>query len=302
MTSSLESEREGFLASLFLERRLSPNTCAAYRRDLDSFFAFLGKRGIRAPAEVVREDVVSFLAAERARGLIGSTRKRRTAAIRSFFRYLLQRHKIPSDPTELMEPAKKSFPLPRVLSQEEVVSILAAMEGDDPRTVRDRAIVEVLYGCGMRVSELCDFSLDDVVSDGELVRILGKGSKVRLVPIGKSAGRALGAYLATARAAFSRADVSERHVFLSRLGKPMTRQGVFKIVRERAVAAGIAAERISPHVLRHCFASHMLQNGADVRFIQELLGHADVGTTQIYTHVDTARFSELHRRFHPRAE
>lgn len=302
MTSSLESEREGFLASLFLERRLSENTCTAYRADLESFFEWLSARGKREPGAVTRDDIVLFLSDERTRGMRGSTRRRRTAAIRAFFRFLCQRHRIPSDPTELMEASKKELALPRVLSREEVFGMIAAVEGDDPRAVRDRAILEVLYGCGMRVSELCEFKVDDVVSDGELVRILGKGAKVRLVPIGKAAGRALTDYLTSARAAFSQGDVSEGHVFLSRLGKPLTRQGVFKIVRERAAAVGIAAERISPHVLRHCFASHMLQNGADIRFIQEMLGHADVGTTQIYTHVDTSRFAELHRKFHPRAE
>lgn len=302
MTSSLESEREAFLASLYLERRLSEHTCRAYRTDLGVFFDWLFARGKRDSAAVTRDDVVTFLSDERTRGMKGSTRRRRTAAIRSFFRFLCQRHKIKSDPTELMEAAKKALPLPRVLSREEVFGMIAAVEGDDPRAVRDRAILEVLYGCGMRVSELCDFKTGDVVSDGELVRILGKGSKVRLVPIGKAAGSALTNYLSSARAAFSRGDVSEDHVFLSRLGRPLTRQGVFKIVRERAVASGIASERISPHVLRHCFASHMLQNGADIRFIQEMLGHADVGTTQIYTHVDTSRFAELHRKFHPRAE
>ena len=171
--------------------------------------------------------------------------------------------------------------------------------GEDPRSLRDRAILEVLYGCGLRVSELCAFKREDIVADGELLRILGKGSKERLVPIGRSAGQALVRYFEGARESFTRGNLAETHVFVTRLGRPFTRQGVFKIVRTRAAAVGIAADRISPHVLRHCFASHMLSRGADIRAIQELLGHADIGTTQVYTHVDATRFGEIHK-LHPR--
>ena len=177
--------------------------------------------------------------------------------------------------------------------------MLDEVKGEDPVSLRDRAMLEVMYGCGLRVSELCELKREDIVADGELLRILGKGSKERIVPIGGAAGRALAAYLGGARESFARGDLAGRHVFLTRLGKPFTRQGVFKIVRARAAAVGIAPDRISPHVLRHCFASHMLSHGADIRAIQELLGHADIGTTQVYTHVDAARFEEIHR-LHPR--
>jgi integrase/recombinase XerD len=157
----------------------------------------------------------------------------------------------------------------------------------------------VLYGCGLRVSELCALTCADVVAEGDLLRILGKGAKYRLVPIGAAAGRALTDYLETARALFLQKDPAQTAVFVTRLGKPFTRQGVFKIIRTRACAVGIDPSRISPHVLRHCYASHLLAHGADIRAIQELLGHADIGTTQIYTHVDLARFAEVHR-LHPR--
>ena len=179
--------------------------------------------------------------------------------------------------------------------------MLDAVSGKDPRELRDRAMLEVMYGCGLRVSELCALSTDDIIADGELLRVLGKGSKERVVPIGKAAGRALTDYFASARDVFTKGDPSVTTVFVTRLRKPFTRQAVFKMIKERATAVGIDPKRISPHVLRHCFASHMLQHGADIRAIQELLGHADIGTTQIYTHVDTHRFGELHRRFHPRA-
>ena len=280
---------------------MSPRTCESYGGDLRFFASYLKRRKIENAADVKREDIVAFLANEREKGIKGSTRSRRLAAIRVFFRYLKERHLIKTNPSDLMDAPKKALVLPRILSEQEVFAMLDEVKGEDPVSLRDRAILEVLYGCGLRVSELCDLRREDIVADGELLRILGKGSKERIVPIGAAAGRALTAYLEGARESFSRGDLSEPHIFLTRLGKPFTRQGISKIVRARAAAVGIAANRISPHVLRHCFASHMLSHGADIRAIQELLGHADIGTTQIYTHVDTARFSEIHRRFHPRA-
>ena len=294
-------EIEDFTASLALERGMSEKTCTSYGSDLRFFAAYLKHRKIENAADVKREDIVAFLANEREKGMKGSTRSRRTAAIRMFFRFLKERHLITTNPSDLMDAPKKALVLPRVLSETEVSALLDEVKGEDPISLRDRAILEVMYGCGLRVSELCDLKREDIVADGELLRILGKGSKERIVPIGAAAGRALTAYLEGSRESFSRGNLSESHIFLTRLGKPFTRQGVFKIVRTRAAAVGIAADRISPHVLRHCFASHMLAHGADIRAIQELLGHADIGTTQIYTHVDTARFGDIHRRFHPRA-
>ena len=179
--------------------------------------------------------------------------------------------------------------------------MLDAVAGDDPRDLRDRALLETLYGCGLRVSEAAALKIGDFEADGELMRIRGKGSKDRLVPVGGAAGRALARYLGGARGTFARGSSAETHVFLTRLGRPFTRQGIFKIVRERAATVGIAPERISPHVLRHSYASHMLSHGADIRAIQELLGHADISTTQIYTHVDAAGFAAVHRQHHPRA-
>lgn len=297
----LASDIDLFLSALLLERGLSDNTSVAYGTDLRAFAVFLEKRGVTASADVTRDHIVAFLAEERERGCRGSTRARRTAAIRMLFRYLRERKLIDHDPSELMDTPKKSLVLPRVLSEEEVFRMLDEIKGDDPRDLRDRALLETLYGCGLRVSEACALTLTDFANDGELLRVFGKGSKERLVPVGGAAGRALKAYLDNARGAFTKGDLGENHLFVTRRGGPFTRQGVFKIVRERAAAVGIAADRISPHVLRHCCASHMLAHGADIRLIQEFLGHADIGTTQIYTHVDTARFSEIHRRYHPRA-
>lgn len=297
----LDSEIEDFTSAILLEKGQSGKTSESYGRDLRIFAAYLRRRQITDATGVKRDDIVDFLANEREKGMSGSTRRRRLAAIRMFFRYLKERRRVSSDPSELMDPPKKALVLPRVISEEEVFRMLDEVKGEDARDIRDRAMLEVMYGCGLRVSELCALRREDIIGDGELLRILGKGAKERIVPIGSAAGRALTAYFEGARESFARGDLAEQHVFLTRLGRPFTRQGVFKIIRERATAVGIAADRISPHVLRHCFASHMLEHGADIRTIQELLGHADIGTTQVYTHVDTAHFGEIHRRFHPRA-
>ena len=297
----LSTDIDDFIASLRFERSMAENTCAAYGRDLRFFAEFLGKRGVSESADVTRAEIDAYLGEEREEGKKSTTRARRMAAIRMWLKFLKERRYIRKNPAELIDAPKKAKALPKVLSEEETFRMLDAVSGKDPRELRDRAMLEVMYGCGLRVSELCALSTDDIIADGELLRVLGKGSKERVVPIGKAAGRALTDYFASARDVFTKGDPSVTTVFVTRLKKPFTRQAVFKMIKERAAAVGIDPRRISPHVLRHCFASHMLQHGADIRAIQELLGHADIGTTQIYTHVDTHRFGELHRRFHPRA-
>ena len=297
----LSTDIDDFIASLRFERSMAENTCAAYGRDLRFFAEFLGKRGVSESADVTRAEIDAYLGEEREEGKKSTTRARRMAAIRMWLKFLKERRYIRKNPAELIDAPKKAKALPKVLSEEETFRMLDAVSGKDPRELRDRAMLEVMYGCGLRVSELCALSTDDIIADGELLRVLGKGSKERVVPIGKAAGRALTDYFASARDVFTKGDPSVTTVFVTRLRKPFTRQAVFKMIKERATAVGIDPKRISPHVLRHCFASHMLQHGADIRAIQELLGPADIGTTQIYTHVDTHRFGELHRRFHPRA-
>lgn len=297
----LSTDIDDFIASLRFERSMAENTCAAYGRDLRFFAEFLGKRGVSESADVTRAEIDAYLGEEREEGKKSTTRARRMAAIRMWLKFLKERRYIRKNPAELIDAPKKAKALPKVLSEEETFRMLDAVSGKTPRELRDRAMLEVMYGCGLRVSELCALSTDDIIADGELLRVLGKGSKERVVPIGKAAGRALTDYFASARDVFTKGDPSVTTVFVTRLRKPFTRQAVFKMIKERATAVGIDPKRISPHVLRHCFASHMLQHGADIRAIQELLGHADIGTTQIYTHVDTHRFGELHRRFHPRA-
>lgn len=297
----IDSEIELFLSALILEKGLSENTRSSYASDLKFFAEFLELKGINAAKDVKLEDIVDFLTIQREEGMKSSTRARRIAAIRQFFGYLHSRKLIAENPTELMENHKESLILPKILAEEEVFKLLDSIDGKDIRDIRDRAILEILYGCGLRVSELIELKLEDFVMNGELLRIVGKGSKERIVPIGQASGRAITKYLEEARASFTRGNLGETHVFLTRLGKKFTRMGVFKIIKQRAAEVDIAAERISPHVLRHCYASHMLSHGADIRAIQELLGHASISTTQIYTHVDQLKFSEIHRKYHPRA-
>jgi len=298
---TLAGEIEDFILALSLERGLSDATAVAYAADLALFADYLGRHGRMRAAEIVRADIDGFLREERDAALKSSTRARRTAAIRSWLRYMKERKFIRENPAELLDPPKHELQLPRVLSEAEVAEMLGAVKGKEPRELRDRAMLEVMYGCGLRVSEVCAMTLDWIVAEGELLRIFGKGSKERIVPIGGAAGRALSAYFASARDVFTRGNNAETHVFVTQRGGPFTRQGIFGIVKNRAAAVGIEPNRISPHVLRHCFASHMLAHGADIRAIQELLGHADIGTTQIYTHVDVTRFGDIHRKFHPRA-
>ncbi len=295
----LADDIDDYITALELERGMARNTCEAYASDLRFFAAFLRKRGRAESEDVTRDDIADFLGEERDEGRKGSTRARRAIAIRTWLHYLKERKRIRHNPAELMDPPRREQALPKVLSEAEVAALIDRISGKTPRELRDRAMLEVLYGCGLRVSELCDLKMEDIVADGELLRVFGKGSKERIVPIGGAAGRALNAYFASARDRFTHGDLSETHVFVTRRSGPFTRQGVFKIIKQRAVAVGIDRTRISPHVLRHSFASHMLAHGADIRAIQELLGHADIGTTQIYTHVEAGRFAEIHR-LHPR--
>ena len=292
---------DSFAASLALERGLAEKTQEAYLRDVRALVAFLSKRGRTSARAVVRTDLTAYLetllqAAKRA-----SSRARAFTAIKEFFAHLQEMRFIAVDPMEGLEAPKKGVALPKILPEEAMQRLVESVVGTDPRDLRDRAMLELLYGCGLRVSELCDLTLESFPDGAELVRCTGKGSKDRIVPLGHAAGVALTRYLASARGTFDRGDKAERHLFLTRLGRKFTRMGVFKLLKQRAAAAGLDASVVSPHVLRHCFASHLLAHGADIRAIQEMLGHASISTTQVYTHVDQARLGEIHHKYHPRA-
>ena len=299
---SLASCAEEFAADLALARGLSPKTVEAYGRDVRAFLEFLAARGKTTSDALVRADVTDHVGALRAKGRKASTRARAFVAVREFLAYLASTHATAHDLSEGLEAPRKNLVLPRVLDEETTLKILKSADGVEPRDLRDRAMLELLYGCGLRVSELCGLELQDVIADAGVVRCRGKGSKDRIVPVGVPAAKALMRYLESARETFARGNAAERRIFLTRLGRPFTRMGVFKMLRERAAAAGVDAKAVSPHVLRHCFATDLLAHGADIRAIQEMLGHASIATTQIYTHVDRARLGTVHSTYHPRAE
>jgi integrase/recombinase XerD len=283
-----------WLTWLRVEKGAARATIDGYRRDLADF-----ARGFDvppAPARVTEADVLRWLARRNADGISPRSQARGLVAVRGFFRYLLDEGALEADPTARVELPKIGRPLPVTLSLDEVEALMAAPDVSTPRGVRNRAMLEVLYATGLRVSELCGLSLGQVHLEAGFVRVMGKGRKERIVPLGDVARTWIERYLLTARAPGGRADDA---IFVTRLGGPLTRQGFFKILRELAVSAGIDRP-ISPHKLRHAFATHLLERGADLRSLQLMLGHADIGTTEIYTHLSRARLVQIHAEHHPR--
>lgn len=285
-----------FLSFLLVEKGLSRNTVEAYSRDVGRYLNFLEQEK-RGPDRARPIDVASFVAREKEAGLSPRSRARSLSALRMFHRFLLTEGYAESDPTAIIEAPKALVRLPEVLSSREVELLLAAPRGTEAIDVRDRAMLELLYATGLRVSELVALKLREVNLTAGYLMTRGKGGKERLVPLGESAGRAVTEYLGDARVRLAKGESA--FLFLSRLGAPMSRQAFWNIVKKRARGAGIAKE-ISPHTLRHSFATHLLENGADLRSVQMMLGHADLSTTQIYTHVTRERLKRLHEEFHPR--
>jgi integrase/recombinase XerD len=279
-----------WLAQLKVERNLSPHTIAAYARDLAQLVAHTGAR---APAELTAAHITAFLL-HRARGGAGArSRARALSAIRGFFKFLRLERELDVDPTQVIDSPKLARKLPEVLSEGDIDRLLAAPDRGSPRGLRDAAMIETLYATGLRVSELIKLRVDDVDLGAGCLRATGKGRKQRLVPLGDVARELIAGYLALR-------GPRPGALFLSRLGRAMTRQGFWKILGAYARAAGIRG-RVHPHRLRHSFATHLLAHGADLRAVQAMLGHADISTTEIYTHVSRARLLELYKKHHPRA-
>src|SRR5262245_35054412 len=284
-----------FLAHLEFERGLSRNTLAAYRTDLLQFGSFLAERDVEATA-AGPNDLSDFLAALAEGDGNGrppcstATVHRKAACLRSFYRHLRREETIEDDPAARLETPRRGKKLPEVLGYAEVQRLLAQPRGDDPTTVRDRALLELMYASGLRASETISLELDDVDLEHGLVRARGKGSKERLVPIGGKATAAVRVHLRSGRPKLVRAN-DERKMFLNFRGGPLTRQGLYKIVLRHAKSAGLG-DRMSPHTLRHSFATHLLTGGCDLRSVQEVLGHADLSTTQLYTHLTGAELQE----------
>ena len=296
---TLNSLIDMFLDHVILERGLSPRTREAYGADLTAFDAFVKSAGIHSFNAVTRETILDFLMAEKDRGLSINSISRRLVAIKVFFAFLLREGLLAQNVTEVMDSPQLWKVLPTVLSLKEVDRLLNAPCGDDRYAIRDKAILELMYACGLRVSEVCNLRLDDIHFDEGYLRCVGKGDKMRVVPFGDEASTHLRRYLSTARDAFAH-EKSSRAIFLTYRGQRFSRKGLWKIVKDYARRASID-KCVSPHTLRHSFATHLLANGASLRIIQEMLGHADISTTQFYTHVDQTRLRSVHQRFHPRA-
>ena len=289
---------ESFLDYLTFERGLSDRTLSAYQRDLGKLFQFVIPRGAGGPGEIKAADLREFVYSLKDRGLAPSSIRRAISSVRSYFAFLLEEGVLEADPSERLESPRVGQTLPDVLSVEEVREMLETPDPGHAMFWRDRSILEVLYATGVRVSELVELKLSNLNLEEGVCTVFGKGAKERLVPLGSPSRRALRRYLNEVRPRLD-AGKGKGTVFLNRRGEPLSRMTIWNLVRRAAGAAGIH-RKVSPHTLRHTFATHLLEGGADLAAVQELLGHADISTTQIYTHVDREYLREVHRTFHPR--
>ena len=285
-----------YLAHLALERNLSPRTRDAYGRDLRQFAAWLEAEQLALDA-VDRPAVRGYLGSRRDAGLSARSAARALSTIRSFYRFLVRTGALTQDPTADLKSPSLWRTVPHALSSEEIEALLAAPDTGHDLGLRDRAMLETLYATGLRVSELVSLTVDRVRLDPGFVRVIGKGRKERLVPLGGAAAEWIERYQLRARPELDRHRA--RELFLNHRGQPMTRQGFWKILRGYGRLAGIQSQ-LSPHVVRHSFATHLVEHGADIRYVQEMLGHSKISTTQVYTHVDRERLRAVHRKFHPR--
>ncbi len=287
-----------FADHLSIEAGNSDNTIAAYHRDIVRLASFAISRKVDDPAGIDTRLLRDFVFALKDLGLAPGSIRRQISAIRTWYRFMLDEGIVARDPSERLETPTRGRTLPKTLSIAEVEALLAAPQVDEPMAWRDRTLMELGYGAGLRVSELCDLAVNDVLMSDGLVRAFGKGRKERLVPIGRSVIAVVATYLGTTRARIDKGE-SKGRLLLNQNGRPLSRVGAWGIVKKRAEQAGISSE-VTTHTLRHSFATHMLEGGADLRSVQEMLGHADLSTTQIYTHVDREYLRTVHRQFHPR--
>lgn len=296
----MEKEIAEFLHYIRVERGLAENTIQSYERDLTQYRRFVSEVERKTSLDDIdRQTIMHFIYDLKDRGRADSSIARMIASIRAFHQFALREKLAEHDPSVHIEIPKARKRLPQVLSLEEVEALLEVPNGNDPFSLRNRALLETLYATGMRVSELLQLTLTDTHLSMGFVRCIGKGNKERIIPLGRAAATALEAYLSRGRAQLMK---RERHdfVFVNHHGKPLSRQGFWKILKQLAREANIQ-KPLTPHTLRHSFATHLLENGADLRAVQEMLGHADISTTQIYTHVTKARMKDIYTKFHPRA-
>jgi integrase/recombinase XerD len=296
--TQLRFHLERFDDFLTLEQGASGRTIEAYRRDVERLVDYARTKAAQTPGDISSKLLREFVFHLKDLGLSPSSIRRNISAVRTYFRFLLAEGGVTRDPSERLETPKKWRTLPEVLTVDEISRLLAAPTLDDPLAFRDRAMLELAYGAGLRVSEWITIGLRDVLLEDKLVRVFGKGGKERLVPIGRSAIGAIATYTRELRPRLEK-GAGKGVLFLNARGEPLTRMGAWKILRRYVERAGIE-KRVSPHTLRHSFATHLLEGGADLRAVQEMLGHADISTTQIYTHVDREYLRQVHRQYHPR--
>ncbi len=290
---------ERFHDYLALEQGVSVRTSEAYKRDLERFATYVVVKGAKSPTDVGAKSLREYIYHLKDLGLAPASIRRNVSAVRSYFKFLLGEGHVVRDPSERLETPKRWRTLPEVLSAEEVKRLIEAPTLDDTLAFRDRAMLELAYGAGLRVSEWISLGIRDLLLEDHLVRVFGKGSKERLVPIGRSAIGAIAIYLRELRPALEKGE-GKGTLFLSTRGKPLSRMGAWKILRKYVQRAGIV-KTVSPHTLRHSFATHLLEGGADLRAVQELLGHASLSTTQVYTHTSVERLKKVYNQAHPRA-
>lgn len=288
-----------YLSHLKLQKNLSENTLSSYKNDISTFISFLSDYKISDPFDISTENLTAFFKTLKNIGLTSTSAARYFSSLKGFFLYLLKNNYIIKNPLEKISAPKLSKKLPEVLNINEVDKILAQPNVSDTLGLRDKAILELLYACGTRVSELTNLKLSDLFLNEEVIRVFGKGSKERLIPIGSSAIEWVGKYIKESRSVLLRISKSGNYVFLNSRGSKLSRMGIWKIIDRYVKEAGIQKE-VHPHTFRHSFATHLLEGGADLRAVQEMLGHADISTTQIYTHIDRDYIKQVHKQFHPR--
>ena len=296
----MKSDIIKYLDFVRFEKGLADNTLSAYSHNLFAYAQFLVSRSVSSFYICKDSTIVDFLAQLADFGISSSSRSRYLSCLKGFHKYLFLSGKINNDFSELIDLPKKSKKIPDSLSYDDISAIINQPDTESTLGIRDRAMLEILYACGLRVSELIELKFNNIFFDAEMVRVFGKGSKERIIPIGKPALFWIEKYYSKVRPLLFKPDISFDFVFLNHRGKKISRMGIWKILRQYAVQANVSVD-VHPHLFRHSFATHLLEGGADLRAVQEMLGHSDISTTQIYTHLDNEYIQEVHRSFHPRS-